>query len=316
MKEALEFLKSKDNFLILTHINPDGDALGSAFSLTAGLRTIGKNAITALLAPIPDKYDFKEFEPLYLYYRDVNMADFDNVISVDCGDIKRLGEAKEAFERLDSLNIDHHISNDAYADVNYIEDCAATGEIIYELLRALNAEFDKAARLGIYTAIVTDSGNLTFSNTTARSFNICAKMVNLGLNIPYAAGKIFNTRSLGATKLIALYIENLKLYNDGKISVSSLSLEEISGCGAKAEDCETLINYGKDIESVEVTIFIRELNRDKYKLSMRSKTYADVGQIAANFGGGGHAKAAGCMVEGKYDEVERMVLDTVREYIR
>ena len=316
MEKALEFLKSKDNFLILTHINPDGDALGSAFSLAAGLKLLGKNATAAMLAPIPFKYDFREYNNLYMKFNQLNLDDFKNAVSVDCATLNRLGDAKEFYKNKYSLNIDHHITNEEYGKINYIEDCAATGEIIYSLLSELGVRFDKAVRLGIYTAIATDTGNLTFSNTTARSFNICAKMVDEGLNIPYAAGRIFNTRSLGATKLIAAYINKMSLYDDEKVSVSALSLKEIEDCGAKAEDCETLINYGKDIETVEVAVFIREIKENSYKVSMRSKYYVDVAEIAGNFGGGGHVRAAGCLINDEFKAVKRMILDAVGAYIR
>lgn len=316
MNKALEFIKSKDNFLILTHINPDGDALGSAFSLAEGLRLIGKKADAGLLAPIPFKYDFREFIPLYQRFDQMDLSEYKNVISVDCANLKRLGDARQFYEKTNSLNIDHHISNEQYGDINYIEDCAATGEIIYFILTQLDVTFDVAVRLGIYTAIVTDTGNLTFSNTTARSFNICAKMADEGLNISYAAGKIFNTRSLGATKLIAAYINNMILYKDDKISLSSLSLKEIKRCGAKADDCETLINYGKDIETVEVAVFIREIKEKTYKISMRSKNYVNVAEIAGNFGGGGHIKAAGCLIKGEFKDVKEIILEALEDYIR
>lgn len=316
MKNALDFIKSKDDFLILTHINPDGDALGSAFSLAAGLRLFGKKATVALLSTVPFKYDFSEFDTLFVQLNQLDSSAYKNVISVDCADLRRLGDAKDFFETRDSLNIDHHISNDGYADVNYIENCAATGEIIYTLLCALGVQFDKAVRLGIYMAIAADTGNLSFSNTTARSFNICAKLVDDGLNIPYAAGRIFNTRSYGATKLIATYIDHLKLFYNDTVSLSYITLKNLEDCNTAPEDCETLINYGKDIDTVEVAIFIRELKKDVYKISLRSKNYVDVAQLAANFDGGGHMRAAGFKIEDTYKNIEKLILDTVKEYLR
>lgn len=314
-KSTTDFLNKHSAFAVFTHLNPDGDALGSAFSLVAGLRALNKIADVYLFAPIPYKYNFNVFEGLWKYFDDFKPDKYNAFVSVDCADIKRLGEAENIFNSYSSLNIDHHISNTAYASINYIKQTAATGEIIYEILKSLNCPITIPVQIGVYMAIAADTGNFTFPNTSKSSFEICADIVNLGMPISEISDRIFNSRSLAATLLIAVFIERIRLFYDDKVSISYILLDDLKQTGAKLEDCETLIGFGRAVNTVELAIFIREISENNYKISLRSKKDVDVTKIAALFGGGGHKNAAGCTMKGDFEYVMQSVIDIAGDYI-
>lgn len=315
MDKVLEFIEQYGSFLVYTHINPDGDALGSAFSLTQALRARGKKAVVLLLDEIPAKYAFDEFEGLYTIWKeDADTSGYEACISVDCADLRRLGKGlRELFFTKPNANIDHHISNTLFAQVNFVQDAPATGEMVYDIASALGAKLDGTARLAIYMALSTDTGNFTYQNTTPKTLHICSELVDAGLDISYVAGRIYNNRTLGATKLISIFIDKMRLHMDGKMAMSIIMLEDIQAAGAKVDDCEVLINYARDIDSVELAAFVREIKKDTYKISLRSKGGVDVSDFASRFDGGGHVRAAGFMLCGDINDVIQTVVKTAEE---
>ncbi|WP_066648216.1 DHH family phosphoesterase [Christensenella timonensis] len=307
MKEVIGFIKEHENFAILTHLHPDGDALGSAYALARGLDNLGKKAEVILLSEPPKKLAFEEFKPLYRLIGDVKEEAYDAAISVDCATLPRLSDAQEIFLSKPNCNIDHHISNTDYGKVNYVEEAAATGEIIFELLGKLGIDIDRTTAMAIYMAIATDSGNFTYSNTTEKTLATFSQLMQCGFPLVEMADQIFNRRSLGATKLIARFIDKMRFAKDGRLAVSVITLSDLEETGALVEDCEILINYAREVDGVEIAVFVREMSKDTYKVSFRSNDYADVGAMAAQCGGGGHTKAAGCMMKGNiYDILERI----------
>ncbi len=315
MEEVVKFLEKYHSFAVFTHLNPDGDALGSAFSLTQALRASGKTARVILLETPPAKYNFEEFSSLFSLPDETDFACFDAHIAVDCADKRRLGKAKELFFERPGLNIDHHVSNTKFADVNFVEEAPSTGEIIYDIMERLCVTADQTARMALYIAISTDTGNFTYQNTTAKTLEICSALVCAGLDISYVADRVYNNRTLGATRLICRFIEHLRLHYDDKLAVSIIMLNDIEETGAKVEDCEILINYARDIESVEIAAFIREIKPDVYKVSFRSKYRANVADLAGRYDGGGHIRAAGCMMKGNLYDIIDEVVKTSGEYI-
>ncbi len=315
MDKVLEFIEKHGSFLVYTHINPDGDALGSAFSLSQALRSCGKKAAVLLLDELPGKYAFAEFAGLYTVWKEgFDVSSYEACISVDCADMRRLGNGlKELFFTKPNANIDHHISNTGFAQVNYVQDAPATGQMVYDIIKALHVETDGIMRTAIYMALSTDTGNFTYQNTTPKTLHICSELVDAGLDISYIAGRIYNNRTLGATKLISLFIEKLRMYIDNKMAMSIITLDDIKSVGAKVDDCEVLINYARDIDSVELAVFVREIKKDTYKISLRSKGGVDVSELASRFDGGGHVRAAGFMLRGDINDVLQTVIMTAEE---
>ncbi|MEF9989576.1 MAG: bifunctional oligoribonuclease/PAP phosphatase NrnA [Christensenellaceae bacterium] len=316
MDTVLDFLKEHDYFAIVTHLNPDGDAIGSAFALAQGLHNLGKQAKVVLLCKPPKKYDFEEFSHLYVLYENRNEQKFEAIVSVDCATLQRLSKLKDFFGTKPNLNIDHHISNTIFGQFNYVEDSPSTGEIIYRILNELKVSFDHVIRMTIYMAMATDTGNFTYSNTTSKTLDIFAKLVKDGLEVTDLADKIFNKRTFASTKLIARFIDHIRLYKEDKLAISVIMQKDFEETGAELEDCEILIDYAREIDTVEIAVFVREMSANTYKVSFRANKYADVGDFAARFGGGGHVKASGCMMKGNLFDVLDTITKTAEDYLQ
>lgn len=313
MQAVCTFIAGRDNFAVFTHLHPDGDALGSSFALTSLLRTLGKQAVTILLEEPPYKYDFPEFQGFYTVLKEADMQDYQAAVAVDCAALMRLGTARKPFSRLPSLSIDHHISNDEFAQVNYVTDAPATAQLIFELFAQYDIRPDTAAQTALYMGMITDTGNLTYSCTTPKAFEICYELACMGLNTSEVAERIYNTRSWAATELISVFISSIRMHCGGRLAIGHLSCEELRRIGASTSDTESLINYARDIDSVQLACFLREISEGKYKVSMRSKGTLDVAALTARYGGGGHRKAAGCVMEGTLDTVREEIIGAAEE---
>ncbi len=302
MNEIISAIRGNDNFAILTHINPDGDALGSMLALNTALRALGKKSTAILLAPVPRKYAMDEL-PLDFKMYDPADRGYDCVISVDCADFGRLGEAKSLFAEKFSINIDHHTSNNGFGNVSHVAAEPSCGEIIYDLIHALGAQVDKKMAAALYVAISTDTGNFTYDNTVADTFERVSALVRTGIPLSRIANRLYNEKSLESTLLIGKVIGNLRLYFDAQVAITHITLGDLQDTGASPEDCETVINYARDIDTVELAVFIRQLRDKAYKVSFRSKEKVDVLEIAQRFGGGGHVRAAGCSMNGEFGDL-------------
>lgn len=316
MKRVIEFLEKHRKFAVLTHLNPDGDALGSAYALARSLNNLGKSAEVILLCEPPSKYRFSQFDSLYRLLEETGKCSYDAAVAVDCATIGRLSSAQEFFRSLPNCNIDHHISNTEYAQVNYVENVAATGELIWRIAEQLGAKADETVRMATYMAISTDTGSFMYSNTQESTLLLFSRLVAEGLPLAQMAAQIFNKRSLGATKLIARFIDNIRLYENDSLAIAVILLDDIAQCGADVSDSEILIDYAREIDGVEIAAFIREMKKDTYKISLRANSYADVGALAGEFDGGGHAKAAGCMLRGNIYDVTETLIKSARNYLK
>ncbi|MBD5559647.1 MAG: bifunctional oligoribonuclease/PAP phosphatase NrnA [Clostridia bacterium] len=308
------FISRYGSFAVFTHLHPDGDALGSSYALTVLLRALGKRAETVLLEPPPAKYVFPEFDELYTVLSDAALGQYEAAIAVDCAAVRRLGAAQAVFAERPDLSIDHHVSNDCFAQVNYVEDAPATSQIIFKLFSDYEIPLDTAAQIAIYMGITTDTGNLTYSSTTPEAFRICYELSEMGLNTSAVAEQIHNTRSWAATELIAEFIRSIRLHCDGRFALGFLSLDELKRLGATTADTESLVNYARDVETVQVACFLREIRPECYKVSLRSKGI-DVAALAARYGGGGHRRAAGCVMQGRLDSISKELVEAAEELL-
>lgn len=303
LEQVAEFLGRYDRYAVFTHLTPDGDALGSSYALCSFLRTGGKDAITVLLEDPPAKYNFQEYASYYTTLDAVRAEHFDAAVAVDCASYARLSGAKDLFSSLPSLSIDHHQSNDLYADLNFVRESPATSQIIYEIFAATGMPANCVAQMGIYMGIIADTGNLSYPSTLPRSFAICAALAEDGLDTSRIAEQVFHTRSLPGTKLLGLFLRHMTLYLNNRIALSYLTHQDVQATGANVADAEGLINYARDIDTVEVAACLRELARDKYKVSLRSKGNVNVAAFAERYQGGGHPRAAGCVLEGRRSDL-------------
>lgn len=313
LRDVLPFLDSYNSFAVLAHVSPDGDAFGSSFALCLMLRAMGRQAVTVLMESPPWKYDLPEFQGLYVLLEDAPQVEA--CISVDCATQARLGKAGELYSGLPALNIDHHESNARYAQMNYVEESPATAQIIYELFRTAGVPVSLDAAAAIYMGIIADTGNLSYPSTSAHTFAICAELAESGLDTSVIAERVFYTRTLPATKLIGAFIRNMHLYAEDRIAISHLSSSVLGSYGAVPSDTEALINYARDIVTVEVAVFLRQIGRYRYKASIRSKGAVNVSDFAAQFGGGGHPRAAGCVLTGGWESIEEDLAGKLAEIL-
>ena len=310
IKDAV--LQAKE-ILLVAHIQPDGDTLGSCYALMNGLIGIGKSAQICCENDMPPRYA-ELFSGSIIKPQGIKKS-YDLVIAVDCADKSRLGKAQKIFRKTDNtINIDHHVTNDAFAKMNYIAQASSTGEIIFELMQLLHIRHDAETAKYLYIAISTDTGNFTYSNTSQKCLAYVSELVEL-FDLRNTADVLFRRRSLVLTKLIARSLSRLETYEDGKIAFVTLLLSDMKELGASGADCENIVDFAREIEETKVAVFFRELDTG-VKISFRSKGDIDVCAVAADFGGGGHVNAAGSCASGTLDEVKQIVREKITALVK
>ena len=302
-----------EKILLVAHIQPDGDTLGSSFALYRILEKLGKKPRVCCDGEMPERY-----APLFpngvLEGPSSCEATGVLVVAVDCADTARLGKCHKIFKRaVETVNIDHHVTNEGFAHVNYIAEASSVGEIIFELMRLCGVSPDQDIAKYLYIAMSTDTGNFTYSNTGRKCLAYISELVEL-FDLRETADVLFRRRSLLATKLIGRAISRLEIHSEGKIASVTLLDNDMKEFGATGADCENIVDYGREIEETIVAVFFRELPTG-VKVSFRSKGDIDVGAVAAAYGGGGHVNAAGCCVNGKLDEVKKTLIDRLAELV-
>ncbi len=294
MKGSIEnmarFIEGNQAFSIISHISPDGDAIGSGLALAQLLRGLGKATENICCDAIPEAYRFIPGAEGFLLPEQAN--GYAAVIAVDCADIGRLGVAKGIFESAaTTANIDHHGTNTLYAEHNLVEETAACAELIYRLGCALGAEIDRDTASCLLTALVTDTGCFAYSNVTRDTMAIAGELIALGADNARINRLVYHTEPVGKVRMHAYALERLRMYGNGRIAIATLTEGEMSPFGPEAYT-EGIVEKLRDIDTVEIAIFLRQHDGD-VKASLRAKETADVSRIAAKMGGGGHIRAAG-----------------------
>lgn len=306
MQTIIEQIEKGQRFLLASHTHPDGDAIGSLLATGLVLKAMGKDAQLVNESPIPAVYRF--LPSVHTIQQQVVPGSvFDVAIVLDCGDLERLGSAAVHVEQAPVIiNIDHHVTNSHFGHLHMIDVSAcATAEIIFRVIKALPVHIDCTIATAIYTGILTDTGSFRFSNTNRSAFAICEEMIAKGANPYQVAQHVYGTYSLGRIKLLNLALDSLEISPNGKLSVMTLTQRMLRETRTQAEDIDGLINYARRIEDVQVAALIHELSingstprgKRQFHVSLRSDGGVDVAQIASQFGGGGHAGAAGFSVE-------------------
>ncbi len=311
LKDVAGALKNADRILLIAHIQPDGDTLGSCFALQRVLWKMGKHAEVGCDGEMPQRYA-ELFEGCRLLQPHETGDEYSLIAAVDCADKNRLGKLYKPFKKAGhTLSIDHHFTNEGYAELNYIADASSVGEIVFELAQLLGVKHDDASAKYLYIAISTDTGNFTYSNTGRKSMAYVSELVEL-FDLRDTADVLFRRRSLVATKLIARALSRLELFCGGEIAALTLLQSDLDEIGATGADCENIVDFAREIEETKVAVFFRQLDTG-VKVSMRSKGKYDVGAVAAQFGGGGHVSASGCCPGGTLEEVRGAILSRLEE---
>ena len=312
----LESLKASKNVLLLTHVRPDGDAIGSLLAMGRGLALMGKSVCLYNESPIPAIFRFlpgieeivSEPGPL---------AHYDTAVALDCSDISRMGVIAEELGQIPVLiNLDHHPTNTGFGNHQMVDPGASSaGEIVYRVLMDLGVEIDRSIAYAIYTAIFTDTGSFLFQNATSEAFRICGSMVDKGVDSYAVAQNLFATYSLGRLKLLNRVLDTIEISGNGKLSVMYLTQEMLRETETSVDDINGLVNYAKHIEDVQVAVLIQESRYvdgappgEHYHVSLRATGDVDVGQIALGYGGGGHPGAAAFTARICLKDIKREVL--------
>ena len=306
----LNLINSVDSILILTHVNPDGDAIGSSMAMYHALKKMNKS-VDVVIPDIPPAFVFLNSNNLIKEKVDKS---YDLAIVVDCPNIGRIGQLNNEFYNCkQSIVIDHHISNNMYGTINYIDDGASScSQVIYYLFEKLKIKINKNIGECLVVGCITDTNGFSNNNVDKETFLMIAHMFDLGINIHEIYSLIFLKKSMSQFALMKMTLDRLEFFCDGKIAFSYISQEDMDNVGAAAGDYEGLVNIGKNISGVEISIFMREDNG--YKISFRSNG-CDVNKLANKFGGGGHEMASGACIDKPFKETKDMLIKATLEVL-
>ena len=309
LSEAVEFLKGCEDAVILTHQSPDGDCIGAGFALKDLLEALGKRSRVLCSDEFPKRYDFmtsvgsgEEFEPK-------------TVIAVDIADPQLMGNLRETYGNKVQLCIDHHISNVGYAEKTLLNaGASATCELIYELADAMKIQMSDHCAACIYTGIATDTGCFKYECTTARCHEIAAELMK-SHKLKYAKinREMFDVKSIGRLKMERIVTDLMEYYLDNRLTMICITSDILNEQHVDVNDLDGCASIPLQVEGVEVGVTIKEKSENEYKVSMRSANDVNVSAICQTLGGGGHIKAAGCLVKGTLEEVKAAVVEAVRK---
>ncbi len=304
----IERIRSAQRFLITSHLNPDGDAVGTSIGMARLLRRLGKVTQVWLHDPVPPV-----FAPLIGNER-IHQGpkappgfpdSYDCAIVLECPEIERCGIG-DSVRQLPILNIDHHLGNAHYGTANWVDSAApAVGEMACRLAATMHIELDAETATALYLALSTDTGGFRFANATQRAFEAAAELTRQGAEPERVAKWLYESRTLASVKLLGETLQGLKLHGSGRIATVIVTQPMYSRCSATHGDTEGLIDYPRSIEGVDVSALVRQLEGGGFKVSLRSRGAIDVESVARRHGGGGHHNAAGFSLEGDDPESAR-----------
>lgn len=311
-----EEITKANSIIILTHEMPDGDAVGSSLAMYNGLKTMGKDVDvvmqnnSAVFDFLPGANEIKV---------EGSKKNYDLAIALDCGDIKRLNGYSEYFEDASvTIEIDHHAINTMFADYNFVNPTApACAQILITVLEHLGVEITKEIGTCLLTGIITDTGGFKYQGVSAETFEFTAELLNKGVNVSNIYKKVLQTISKSKFELKKIAMERLEFLENGKITFTYIQKEDEEKLNAETDAHEGIVEMGRDVEGVEVSIFLRENNeKDGYKISLRSNDYVNVADICLMFNGGGHARAAGGNIKLPLEEAKQRIVEECKKYLK
>lgn len=302
LKNAIKSGEVK-SVLIFSHHRPDGDTIGASTALSLALDSLGVENKIVCDSLVPKKYDFVKGVDKFLLPQNIEKK-HDLHISVDCSVESMFGQAYSLYSsNKNTVNIDHHVSNSNYAKYNHLEITGACCEILYKFIKLLEVEITSDIANCLALGIVTDTGNFGHSNVTTQTMQIIASLVEKGADLHLITEKMFRTQTKERAKLYALAISNMRYYLDDKLTVLTISLNDLLKTGAESSMTEGFIDYALSVDTVEVAISILQVNEKTYKISFRSKGKVNVNEIASIYGGGGHILASGAVMNGYLEDI-------------
>lgn len=314
LDKIIEQIEQSRRLCVVGHIRPDGDCIGSQLAVTLALRALGKNVVCWNQDPVPDKYAFMDPDKLVQTPR--RGQQFDTVIATDCASYERLGKTGKAItQRKLLINIDHHLSNTKYGDINWISAReASSGELIYRLMKVAGWKITPQIADCLFTAVSTDTGSFQYSTTKPVTYHTAGELVKLGANLELICDEVYQSYPLSRVRLLQHVYNKFHLTHDNQIAYLWLKQKDFTRTGADRSETEGLIDHIRAIAPVVVAIVFEELEPDVTRISLRSKDpKINVNEIAALFGGGGHSAAAGARIVGASMSTQRSVVAAVKK---
>jgi phosphoesterase RecJ-like protein len=315
LARIVDEVRRRQRFVVVSHLRPDGDAIGSSLAMAYALRRLGKDVRVLSRDAAPQQVaGFPGVADIEITSRIDDPGDA--VLVMECGDLARTGV--DGLERGFVINIDHHPGNAGYGALNWLDlSAAACGEMVFDLVRALDVPLTLEIATHVYVAIVTDTGSFHFANITPRTFDICRQCVEAGVNPPELARTLFDSNSLAKLKLSGAVLNRMHLDPTGRAATLVVDDRLLRECDATYDDTDGLINQPLTVKEIVAVAFFKEQGPQEWRVSMRSKGEVDINAIAREFGGGGHKNASGCNARGHLDELtgifQRKMLDAIEK---
>lgn len=314
LENIKEKIEDSNSIVILTHEHPDGDAVGSSLALMHGLKKVGKN-VDVVIPEVNQMYSILPgFEEIKDSCEDGH--NYDLCIALDSSDLERLHVLKDVFRSAKhTIVIDHHITNQNFGDVNYVNAVASsTCQNLLVILAYMEIAISKDIATCVYAGMLTDTGGFRY-NVQTETFEFAAMLLETGIDITKIYRNLFDLTTLPRTKLLGKAIDKLEILADGKIAFTYVLAKDEVDAGSSNGDHENIVNYGRNIDGVEVSIFVREVE-NKFKVSMRSNEYLDVSLIATKYGGGGHMKAAGLTTDMSIELIKKTLVGEIEKVLK
>ena len=313
LNEICKSIKKYNNFLIAAHTSPEGDALGSQLGFYNLIKKLGKQAMIISDDQLPYGYDFLPgIKHVHRLGKELKYIKFDCLVILDCADLRRTGRVyKLNQDNKPVLNIDHHISNQSFGDVNWVDaQSSSCSEMIYQLYKRLGLAIDRDTALALYAGIMTDTGSFRYSNTSSSTFKAAAELVKCGVNVAEVYRHAYENIPAQVVKLLLKILLKIKFFGQGRIAVFQIDSKLPGNKKTGIDLADQCLSFGRAIRGVEVVVLFKNnlSSRSQIRVNLRSQGGIDVNKIAAFFGGGGHKTAAGCTIIGEVVVVRRKVI--------
>lgn len=315
MKAILRTIRNNKRFLISTHVNPDPDALCSELALADALRALGKTVTIVNHQAVPRRFMFLPGAKSIKNFWKNRSVSYDVAIIVDCGELDRIGKVTELLRKdAKTVNIDHHVTNDRFGHLNLVQqNASSTCEVLYELFCKGRFKINDRMAVNLYVGIMTDTGSFRYENTTARTHAITAELMKHKVSAPDLYRHLYETISFKDLKEFTAVVNRFDDYYNKKVACVELRKKVLAKFSGDFDLRDTIFKFLRTIKGVEVFVILTEIGRSKTRVNLRSSRSFDVAKLAAHFGGGGHRRASGCVVERTMLSAKREVLKRIKK---
>ena len=315
LDRIVELVRKRDRFLVTSHVNPDGDAVAAQLALRFILLSLGRSCTVVAGQPVPRVYRFLPGAGEILVRRRHSLRPYTAAFVLDCGSRARASALPARKVPLTVVNIDHHVSNAGYGDINWIRPGASsTCEMIYDLARRLRVPLERDLAVNLYTGILTDTGSFQYSSTTPRSMSIASRLLRSGVDAHEVAGNVYENAEYESLRLLGRVLSRMGRSCNGRVSWVTFTHDELSSL-SNASETEEFVNYARSLDSAVLALGLKEVVPGEIRVSLRSKGEVNVSDLASRHGGGGHRNAAGCTLHGSLRSVQRKLVDEACRFL-